>query len=176
MRALVVFVIAAVLLVLAFAGFRLWQFSKLWPKPSTEITTLTSANRAQLSRLRAEHKFQPHSFPPLGYTGTESPEDEATAQRAVNGVIDKVLARPNGALPAKVVSSLIGDGMKTVRLLPTEDRERTQDYMLEVWYLLGFKGPTGRFAYGSYYKTPAGYGEPLPPGWTSPAEPRPFAH
>jgi hypothetical protein len=39
--------------------------------------------------------------------------------------------------------------MRDVETLATEDRDRTQGYMLEVWYILGFKGPTGRFAYGS---------------------------
>ncbi len=64
--------------------------------------------------------------------------------------------------------------MKRVNLLETEDRDRTGDYMIEIWYLLGFKGATGRFAYGASFKRPAGYGEPLPPGWKSPTEPRPI--
>jgi len=74
--------------------------------------------------------------------------------------------------PAGLVSGLIGKQMNTVRLLETEDRERTAGYMLEVWCLLGFKGATGRFAHGSGYPRPAGYGEPLPPGWTAPDKPR----
>ncbi len=64
--------------------------------------------------------------------------------------------------------------MKSVNLLETEDRDRTGGYMLEIWYLLGFKGATGRFAYGSYYTKPPGYAEPLPPGWTAPDNPRPI--
>jgi len=64
--------------------------------------------------------------------------------------------------------------MKAVDLLETEDRDRTQDYLLEIWYILGFKGATGRFAYGSAFVPPKGYGEPLPPGWTSPDHPRPI--
>jgi hypothetical protein len=44
--------------------------------------------------------------------------------------------------------------------------------MLEIWYILGFKGATGRFAYGSAYRNPDGYGEPLPPGWLTPDKPR----
>jgi len=62
--------------------------------------------------------------------------------------------------------------MDTVRLLETEDRDRTAGYMLEVWWLLGFKGATGRFAHGSAYPVPAGHGEPLPPGWTASDKPR----
>jgi len=64
--------------------------------------------------------------------------------------------------------------MREVDTLMTEDRDRTQDYMLEVWYILGFKGATGHFAYGSAYPKPDGYGEPLPRGWTAPDKPRPI--
>ncbi len=44
--------------------------------------------------------------------------------------------------------------------------------MLEIWYILGFKGATGLFAYGSAYPKSVGYGEPLPPGWAAPDKPR----
>src|SRR5258708_6615536 len=133
MRSLVVFTLAAVLLLaVAFLGLRLWQFWAVWPKPSTEITQLTADKRFALQRLRAEHKFQPHNFPPLSYTGAETPEDEATGTRAVHSVIDAILANPDGPLPAKAVSDLIGRGMRDVKLLATEDRDRTQNYMLEI--------------------------------------------
>ena len=59
-------------------------------------------------------------------------------------------------------------------MLETEDRDRAQGYMLEIWYILGFKGATGLFAYGAAYSKPVGYGEPLPPGWTGPDKPRPI--
>ncbi len=173
MRSLVVFAVAVVLLVVTFLGLRLWQFSRMWPKPSTEITQLTAEKRVLLQRLRAEHKFQPHNFQPLGYTGAETPEAEATGARAVDGVINVILANSDGNLPAKTVSDLIGKGMRDVKDLATEDRDRTQGYMVEIWYLLGFKGATGRFAYGSAYHIPRGFGEPLPPGWASPTQPRP---
>lgn len=175
MRPLAVLLTAVALLATALLGFRLWQFSRLWPKPSVEITTLTTERRTTLLELRAEHKFQPNNFPPLGYTGAETVQDEVTATQAVDGVIDAILARPNGPLPAPTVAALIKSGLKSVKLLATEDRDRTQGYMLEIWYLLGFKGATGLFAYGSYYKVPPGYGEPLPPGWKSPNQPRPIA-
>lgn len=58
--------------------------------------------------------------------------------------------------------------------LATEDRDRTGDYLLEVWYILGFKGATGRFATGVAYSRLSGYSEPLPPGWTAPDQPRPI--
>ena len=62
--------------------------------------------------------------------------------------------------------------MRDVAMLETKDRDRTQGYMLEIWYILGFKGPTGHFGYGSAYRKPDGYGEPLPPGWLAPDMPR----
>lgn len=90
----------------------------------------------------------------------------------MNGVIDAVLKQPDGPIHAKFVSDLIGKGMQEVDTLATEDRDRTQDYMVEIWYFLGFKGATGRFAYGAAFPKPDGYGELLPPGWMAPDKPR----
>jgi hypothetical protein len=174
MRLFVIVLLTIMVLVTGFIGLRLWQWSRTLPKASTEIVQLTPDKRLVLQRLRAEHKFQPHDFPPLGYTGAESPEDEATATQIVNGVIDTVLTRPDGPLAAKTVSDRIGKGMHEVKFLATEDRERTLGYMVEIWYRLGFKGATGRFAYGSAFPVPPGYSEPLPPGWRSPTAPRPI--
>lgn len=146
----------------------------MFPTPSTEVVQLTPEKRALLQRLRAETKFQPQSFPPFGYTGAETPEDRVQGTAAVNGVIDAVLAQPDGPVHAPAVSSLIGKGLEEVDLLATEDRDRTQGYMLEIWYILGFKGATGHFAYGAAFRKPEGYGEPLPPGWSAPDKPRPI--
>lgn len=173
MRVLLIAASVLAIVVVLCLGYRAWQFSRLWPKPSTEVVQLTPAKRIKLQRLRSEAKFGSNNYPPLGYTGAATPEDQAQAAAAVNGVIDAVLAQPNGPIHAKTVSGLIGNGMRSVETLETEDRDRTGGYMLEVWYLLGFKGATGRFAYGSASIKPAGYGEPLPPGWTAPDRPRP---
>ena len=127
-----------------------------------------------LLRLRAETKFLPNNYPPLGYTGIVDAADREAATSAVNDVIDSVLAQPDGVVRAKSVADAIGRNMKRVGMLETEDRERTGDYMIEVWYIAGFKGATGRFAYGSAFPRPPGYGEPLPPGWTAPDKPRPI--
>jgi len=142
----------------AFLGVRFWQCSRLWPKPSDEVVQLTPEKRVLLQRLNAETKFQPNDYPPLGYTGPETPEDQARATAAVNGVIDAVLIHSDGPIDAKAVVVLIGKGMREVGTLATEDRDRTRGYMLEIWYILGFKGPTGLFAYGSAYPKPDGYG------------------
>jgi len=63
-----------------------------FPTPTAEVVTLDAAKRATLQRLRAEKKFQPNDYPPLGYTGMATPEDEATANAALDGVIDSILA------------------------------------------------------------------------------------
>jgi hypothetical protein len=165
-------VLAAVFV--AFLGFRLWQFSRLWPAPSSEVAQLTPEKRTVLGRLRSEAKFGPNDYPPLGYTGAATPEDRVRGAAAVNGVIDAVLNRADVPIEARTVSGLLGKAMREVDLLETEDRDRTQGYLLEIWYVLGFKGATGRFAYGSAYKIPPGYGEPLPPGWIAPDRPRPI--
>lgn len=167
------FLVVLVIAILALAvGW--WKYSNLFPTPSQEIVQLGAENRHALIRLRDEKKFEPHGFPPLGYTGIAKPEDGDIARAAVNDVIGSILIHEDGPLPARTVSDLIGRGMKRVDQLETEDRDRTADYMIEIWYLLGFKGATGQFAYGSSFRSPEGYPEPLPPGWKSPTEPRPI--
>jgi hypothetical protein len=174
MKYLLIFVCALAVCVLVFAGFVYWKYSQLFPEPSNEVVQLTPEKRAVLQLLRKEAKFGPHRFPPLGYTGAETPEDRARAIEAVDGVIDAVLAHPNGPVHARTVSGLIGKGMSRVFSLATEDRERTGEYLVEVWYILGFRGATGQFASGAPSSRHGAYSEPLPPGWTAPDQPRPI--
>jgi hypothetical protein len=164
--------LAAALVVTAAVAFV--RYRQAFPAPSSEVVQLTPEKRAAIGRLRAEVKFGPHNFPPLGYTGAATPEDRALATAAVDEMLDGVLAKPNGPLEAKAVIPLVGIAMRKVGRLETEDRDRTADYIVEAWYLLGFKGATGRFAHGAAYPRPPGYLEPLPPGWKSPTEPRPI--
>lgn len=174
MRTLIILVAVALLavLVVGAAGWR--TYSGLFPKPSQESVLFDSDKRERLGRLRREEKFEPHEYPPLGYTGIATPQEGVVARAAVNDVIDSILSRKDGPLSAETVSDAIGRGMKKVNQLETEDRDRTGDYMIEIWYLLGFKSATGRFAYGAAFQRPPGYGEPLPLGWKSPTEPRPI--
>jgi hypothetical protein len=160
------------LLALVVAGW--WKYSGSFPKSSQETVQLNADKRYALIRLSGERKFEPHEYPPLGYTGIATPEEGVIARAAVNDVIESILSRENGPISATTVSDLVGRGMKRVDQLETEDRDRTADYMIEIWYLLGFKGATGRFAYGAAFQRPKGYDEPLPPGWKSPTEPRPI--
>ena len=174
MRILLLAIALLGLAVVGYVGFLYWQYTRLFPEASTEVVQLTPEKRNVLRRLRAEAKFKPHELPPLGYTGAETPEDGARATAAVNAVIDAVLARSDGPLQAEFVTDLMGNAMRAVDTLATEDRDRTDGYVLEVWYILGFKGATGRFAYGAAFRKPDGYGEPLPPGWAAPDKPRPI--
>jgi hypothetical protein len=167
-----VFLILAVAIAVIGIGAGRWWWNSQSPATSSEVVQLTPEKRHVLEALRAEHKFQPNDYPPLGYTGMATPEDERTATDAVNSVIDKILATPNGPRSASEMSDQIGEATKKVDYLETEDRERTAGYLIEIWYILGFKGSTGRFAYGAGFPLPPGYGEPLPPGWKSPTEPR----
>jgi hypothetical protein len=161
------------LLAVGVAGVAVWwKYSRLFDTPSNEAVQLDDQKRATLSRLRREVKFEPNEYPPLGYTGVATPEEGRVARAAVNDVLDAILSRKDGLVRAQGVSGLIGRAMKRVNRLETEDRDRTAGYMIEIWYILGFKGSTGQFAYCSAFPKPAGYGEPLPPGWKSPTQPR----
>lgn len=139
MRLLVIAISVLGLAAFIFLGVRFWQYSRLWPRPSAEVIQLTPDKRLLLQRLRAEAKFQPNDYPPLGYTGAETRGDEARATAAVNQVIDAVLTKFDGPLHAEVLIALIGKGMREVDTLATEDRDRTQGYLLEIWYILGFR-------------------------------------
>ncbi|QOT71436.1 DUF4844 domain-containing protein [Sphingobium fuliginis] len=171
MRTFLILIVIALFALIA-AGW--WRYSSLFPKPSQETVQLNLEKRHALIALRDERKFEPHNYPPLGYTGVATPEEGVIARAAVNDVIGSILSQENGPIPAARVSDLIGRSMKRVDELETEDRDRTADYMIEIWYLLGFKGATGRFAYGAAFQRPKGYAEPLPPGWKSATTPRPM--
>jgi len=108
----------------------------------------------------------------LGYTGTESDQERSIATGAVDTVLLEIISSGTNTIRTATISALIAEAMRAVRALPTEDRDRTAGYLLEIWYIVGFRGATGRFAFGKAYPFPEGYGEPLPPGWTSPTTPR----
>jgi hypothetical protein len=130
---LIAFLLAVVFV--GFLGFGLWQYSRLWPRPSSEVVQLTPEKRAILERLKAEEKFGPNDYPPIGYTGAATPEDQARATAAVDEFIEAVLASADGPVKARTVSDLIGKAMRKVDLLDTEDRDRTGGYLVEAWYI-----------------------------------------
>lgn len=172
MRIALIVLASIVLLAAGGATWLVMRWNAAFPQASDEVVQLTPAIRGRLEALRAESKFGPHDFPPLGYVGPDTPEDAPVLNAAVNDFIDSVLAEADGPISAPRVSAKMKPPLDRLRLLATEDRERAAGYLIEVWYILGFKGPTGRFAHGSGYPVPPGYGEPLPPGWTAPDQPR----
>ena len=172
MRTLLYAILGVGFLSAILVGFGAWKYYAMFPPTSQEVIRLGDHSIRQLKRLRAEAKFQPNNFPPLGYTGPDTPADGVIASDAVNTVIDAILVRSDQPVRAAEVSKLYAAAGKKVRLLATEDRDRMQGYLLEIWYIIGFKGATGQFAYGAAFPKPPGYGEPLPPGWKSPTEPR----
>lgn len=144
----------------------------LYPRPTTETVDFTPAKRERLVALRNETKFQPHDYPPLGYTGA-APDCADKLPLVIDRFIDAILRYPDGALRSKSVITLIPRTIRAIQFCETEDRDRAIGYILEVWYILGFCGSTGQFGHGSAYMVPEGYGEPLPTGWAAPDKPRP---
>ena len=141
---------------------------------STETIVLTPEARSRLVALRAEQKFQAHDYPPLGYTGAARLQDELNPTAAVNGFIDDVLAGSNFSIAAADVRKNAFRHLARLERLDTEDRDRAYDYVLDVWYTLGFRGALTRIQPGSGFPIPDGYAEPLPAGWISPSQPRPI--
>lgn len=171
-RTLLALAALLIVCVIGVGGFAYWKYLQMFPETSHEVVMLDAAKRDALIRLRDENKFGPHDYPPLGYTGAATIKDKATASLAINHVIDAILQSSDREIRSEVVSGLFSGVAEKTFLLETEDRDRAGGYLLEIWYVLGFKGASGNFVYGSYFKLPPGYGEPLPPGWKSPTEPR----
>lgn len=120
-RTMALLVIAAIICAVL-VGDRFWlphQFS--FRAGSSEIVKLSPVARVQLQRLRAEPKFRPHAFPPLGYTGAANSHDQTLASDAVDRVITSILEQPGGVIEARMVAQMFRVAMHKVWLLDTED-------------------------------------------------------
>lgn len=93
--------LASALLAIALAGG--WTYSSLASEPP-EAVHLNAEKRHALIRLRDEMKFEPHDYPPLGYTGVATPEEGVIARAALNDVIEAILSRKDGQVAATTVS------------------------------------------------------------------------
>lgn len=167
-----IFLAVVVLLATGAAAWAVARHQAALAPVSEEVVELAPGTRTRLEALRREAKFRPQDFPPPGYPGPDWPEDAPILEAAANDFIEAVLAKPDGPLAARDVSEMMRRPIGRTRWLATGDRDRTADYLIEVWYILGFRGSTGRFAHGAGYLVPPGYAEPLPPGWTAPDRPR----
>ncbi len=138
-----------------------------------ELVSFSPEVRRRLEALRAEPKFGPHSYPPAGYTGPDTPEDLEPLVAIVNLAIEAVLSISGETIAASSVRPILHRAIEEGDLFATEDRERVWGYVLEIWYILDFHSPL--FAELLSYRgvqLPDGYSEPLPPGWSSPGQPR----
>ncbi len=164
-------ILAAVVLVAVAAGGAIWR---MW-KPRTgplyeEQAALGPDLRARLQALRDENKFHPDDTIEPPYAGPKGPKNRASLSAFVDGVLDDILGEPDGPLEASDVAGRLGVAIGAASKRPAADVARLHGYLIEIWYILGYRSPTGYFPPSD--AAPQGWGEPLPPGWASPAAPR----
>lgn len=149
---------------------RLLRERKPEPAPDDETARLTPEIRTRLTALRAEARNWT-----LGPdAGPASPKVVRRVETALNTLIDDILSEPDGPLEAADVAGRLGLGLAALKTAPAPVTALAWGRMIEVWYVLGFRSPTGYFNHDPA-DLPEGWGEPLPPGWTAPDQPRPVA-
>lgn len=159
--------LSAVVLLAFAAGGAIWRWWKPRSEPLyQERVTLDEGLRDRLRALREDDKFQPDGT----YAGPKGPKSRASLSAFVDGVIDDILAEHDGPLEASDVAGRLGLAIGAASKRPAPDQTRLHGYLIEIWYILGYRSPTGYFP--STQDTPEGWGEPLPPGWTAPDRPR----
>ena len=168
--------IAAIVLILFAVGGALTRAmgpAKSGAEPYEEVSVLTPERRDRLAALRRERKFKPDDRLDPPYPGPPGPKAEARLSAAIDSLIDDILGEADGPLEASDVAGRLGLAIAAVNRLKAPDVERAHGYMIEVWYILGFRSATGYFARADgATPLPEGYGEPLPPGWAGPDAPR----
>lgn len=160
--------IIATFVFMAFAaGGAVWRFWKPKPEPLyEERAMLDEATRARLQALRDDDKFHADD----AYPGPKGPKNRATLSGWVDGVIDDILAEDDGPLEASDVAGRIGIAIGAASKRPAADQDRLHGYLIEIWYILGYRSATGYFPASD--AAPEGWSEPLPPGWDAPDRPR----
>ena len=163
-------ILATFVLLAAAAGGAIWRYWKPKPEPLYEETAmLDAAMRARLRALRDEDKFWADDAISPPYPGPKGPKNRATLSGWVNGVIDDILAEDDGPLEASDVAGRIGLAMGAASKRPAADQARLHGYLIEIWWILGYRSATGYFPTDG---APEGWGERLPPGWAAPDRPR----
>lgn len=164
-------ILSAIVLVAFAAGGALWRLWKPRPAPLYEETILLGPEiREQLKALRDEAKFHADAAIVPPYPGRKGPKNRASLSAFVDGVIDDILNEPDGPLEASDVAGRLGIAIGQASKRPRADQERLHGYMIEIWYILGYRSATGYFP--APETAPDGWSEPLPPGWTDPETPR----
>ena len=135
--------ILATLVLLGFAaGGAVWRFWKPKPEPLyEERVMLDAALRERLRALRDEDKFWAEE----GYAGPKGPKNRATLSGWVNEVIDDILAEDDGPLEASDVAGRIGLAVGVASKRPAADQARLHGYLVEIWWILGYRSATGYF-------------------------------
>ena len=160
-------ILATLVLLAAAAGGVVWRLWKPKAEPLYEERILLGAEvRARLQALRDEDKFHSDDT----YPGPKGPKNRATLSGWVNGVIDDILAEADGPLEASDVAGRLGIAIGAASKRPAADQDRLHGYLIEIWYILGYRSATGYFPASE--DAPEGWAEPLPPGWTAPDRPR----
>lgn len=108
------------------------------PRVAQGAPVLTPDARAQLRALKAKAKFRPDYL--AGYVGVDAPEDLPPLTASVNGLIDDVLAHPDGPVSEGDILPLVATAVHKVDAFATADRERAYRYFGQVWTILGLQG------------------------------------
>ena len=164
-------ILSAVVLLAFAAGGVLWRWLRPAPEPLYEERAMLGPDlRARLQALRDEDKFHPDATLDPPYPGPKGPRNRAALSAFVDGVIDDILAEDDGPLEASDVAGRLGVAIGAASKRPTADADRLHGYLIEVWYILGYRSAIGYFPPSD--DTPEGWSEALPPGWTAPDRPR----
>jgi len=164
-------ILAAVVLLAVAGGGAIWR---LWRPRAVplyeERASLGPELRARLLALREDEKFHADDTLAPPYPGPRGPRNRASLSAFVDGVIDDILAAPDGPLEASDVAGRLGIAIGSASKRPAADVARLHGYLIEIWYILGYRSATGYFPPSQ--GGPEGRGEPLPPGWAAPDRPR----
>ena len=164
-------ILATFVLLAAAAGGAIWRFWKPKAEPLYEERAMLGAEvRERLQALRDEDKFWADDAISPPYPGPKGPNNRATLSGWVNGVLNDILAEPDGPLEASDVAGRLGIAIGAASKRPAADQTRLHGYLIEIWYILGYRSATGYFPPAE--DAPEGWSEPLPPGWAAPDRPR----
>ena len=158
-------VIAMVVLGLVAVGGMAWRLVKPKHAPEYEETAIMSPDiRARLRALRAEAKFAPED----DYPGPKGPKTRARLSAVIDELLDDILAGADGPVEASDLAGRLGLAVAAVSKRTGADARRAHGYMLEVWWIFGFRSAAGYFRPEDGAGAVDGWAEPLPPGWTGP--------
>lgn len=150
----------------AFAiGGAVWRTLNPKTTPLYEETAQLSPDvRVQLSALRAEAKFAADA----DYPGPKGPKTRAKLSAVIDELLDDILAEPDGPVEASDLAGRLGLAVAALSKRTEIDARRAHGYMLEVWWIFGFRSAAGYFTVEDGAGAVEGWAEPLPPGWNGP--------